>query len=969
MQQPQTLNITVGTDVVLHDRLMFDGETFDPALSTGIAANLVSSLGKRTALEVEVADGGLIIYVPWQERNAGYYGLEVTGTCNSKKWATYADSLIHYTRATEMGVAEVTIESDYYDITQVVAYRYSTSPIDKVTATVDNEVGTPNVDANYDGKNLSFAFHDLKGETGQQGIQGIQGVKGDTAVYNPDDPSSPDFVMANEMGDSTTKAMTQKAITDELMNERVCQTYEIDLSKGTIDKYYINADGDWAAGSSVSSNSRLYFEVNEGDTFKIEADNYFEVEFLTSIDTNSAPSYATASRIGNIDALSTPGVYWFTAPAGTKYMYLRNNTSSSSRLPKHIYKCVFTKEIIARDSSAYEDKFIKEEEVDLTSLTASRYYINADGDWARAANDSNMGIVVFSAGEELRMEIDGWVEVEFLSSFSNIDVGDTASIVGTRIGFINGVGAPGIYYLTIPHGTRYIYMRSKSGGDTRLPKRMWLRHYVKDSAPSSDLYLGTLVQKGLTAEGLSDSTTRVSMADCMAIPYPGATLTMTLPYGYLVGIRSGNKADDLSTNNYWYGDGDTYTFPAASRFFRLCFCKFGGYSNNTNGTYLDVTLSEVNALIASGDIAITLPEEDSIITQNSESEKYVKAMMRSFVPGISDDRNKALTTYPVFCHTSDIHGDATRFNRYLDYCDFLCVDAALVSGDFVAVKPVSGAQYVNDGADTHNTLVLTCMGNHDARALTEQQEHDQIIGYLIDKNQSTAPETNPTYYYHDIADKQIRVISLNLYEAPRDGDKVNFSQAQCEFFISALASTPQGYGVIVMMHAPETIPDIPTGNASFSQQTLNYTTTMTNITGTPIAKIVDAFIGKSAVSVTYLIGSTSITVNADFTNVASGVEFIAYVNGHLHADRIGYIPGTEHMQLNLNVTCCSSVYGTDYPNYANLSDTPRGGKGATQDCFNVYTIDRTNKVVRVSRVGANVSITGERKFMTIAYSE
>ena len=125
----QQLNITCGTDVVLHDTLIFDGETFDPALSTGITANLVSSLGKRTALEVEVADGGLIIYVPWVERNAGYYGLEVTGTCNSKKWATYADSLIHYTRATEMGAAEVTIESDYYDITQVVGYRYSTSPI------------------------------------------------------------------------------------------------------------------------------------------------------------------------------------------------------------------------------------------------------------------------------------------------------------------------------------------------------------------------------------------------------------------------------------------------------------------------------------------------------------------------------------------------------------------------------------------------------------------------------------------------------------------------------------------------------------------------------------------------------------------------------------------------------------------------------------------------------------------------
>ena len=242
MQQPQTLNITVGTDVVLHDRLLFDGETFDPALSTGITANLVSSLGKRTALEVEVADGGLIIYVPWEERNAGYYGLEVTGTCNSKKWATYADSLIHYTRATEMGVAEVTIESDYYDITQIVGFRYSTSPIKKVTATIDDEVGTPKVDADYDGKILSLEFHNMKGNRGN-------GIASSSEVLSPDDGGTnthtftdddghehtfhtkngrkgdqgesfqpiedvSGLVLAHTLGDDNTKAMSQKGVTD-----------------------------------------------------------------------------------------------------------------------------------------------------------------------------------------------------------------------------------------------------------------------------------------------------------------------------------------------------------------------------------------------------------------------------------------------------------------------------------------------------------------------------------------------------------------------------------------------------------------------------------------------------------------------------------------------------------------------------------------------------------------------------------
>lgn len=193
----QQLNITCGTDVVLHDTLIFDSEPFDPALSVGITANLVSSLGKRTALEVEVADSGLIIYVPWVERNAGYYGLEVTGTCNSKKWATYADSLIHYTRATEMGVAEVTIESDYYDITQVVGFRYSESPIKKVTATIDDEVGTPEVHTDYDGKNIHFDFHNMKGNRGN-------GIASSSEVLSPDDGGTNTHTFTDDDGNEHT---------------------------------------------------------------------------------------------------------------------------------------------------------------------------------------------------------------------------------------------------------------------------------------------------------------------------------------------------------------------------------------------------------------------------------------------------------------------------------------------------------------------------------------------------------------------------------------------------------------------------------------------------------------------------------------------------------------------------------------------------------------------------------------------
>lgn len=55
-----------------------------------------------------------------------------------------------------------------------------------------------------------------KGDTGATGTTGPQGPQGDSAVYDPSDPDTPDFVMANTTGQSTTKAMTQKAVTDAI---------------------------------------------------------------------------------------------------------------------------------------------------------------------------------------------------------------------------------------------------------------------------------------------------------------------------------------------------------------------------------------------------------------------------------------------------------------------------------------------------------------------------------------------------------------------------------------------------------------------------------------------------------------------------------------------------------------------------------------------------------------------------------
>lgn len=488
-----------------------------------------------------------------------------------------------------------------------------------------------------------------------------------------------------------------------------------------------------------------------------------------------------------------------------------------------------------------------------------------------------------------------------------------------------------------------------------------------DSPEIVELFLGRLVQKGLAANNLTTSTQRVSTESKMVVPYVGCKLTFKIPSPYAIGIRSGNKAENLSNNDYWFEDGDTFTFQDDVRYFRLCFAGKAGEPFPT------ITVEEVKALIDSGAIRITYEDGDkSIIERNFETEKYVKGAMRNFVSGATN--NGSLTKLPIFAHTSDVHGDAKRFNQFVEYCDFLGVDAALVSGDTTPMAAVNDAmQYINDIADERKTPVYICMGNHDARSLnTAQLQNETVMGYLITKNAAVtnSQETYPTYYYKDFADKKIRLIALNIYEVGSASDTCAFSQAQCDWFISSLASTPEDYGVLVMFHSPESLPSAPSGKEAFRQSLLNYTGLQSGLSGTPFAKIIDAFIGKTTLSLTYTSNGTEISTTADFTGVASGVEFIAFVNGHLHTDTVGYSQNTTYKQLNLNVCCGVSVYGTAYPYLANNSDLPRDAQGATQDCFNIYAIDRAAKIVRIAKVGSNITAgLTERKYMSISYAD
>lgn len=107
-------------------------------------------------------------------------------------------------------VSDLENDSDYATKEEAQAMA-DEEKITEVVATVDNNVGIPEVNVSYEGQRLQIAFQNLKGETGEQGIQGKQGPQGDSVLVGQGD-----LPLANTLGDSSEKAISQKAVTEVL---------------------------------------------------------------------------------------------------------------------------------------------------------------------------------------------------------------------------------------------------------------------------------------------------------------------------------------------------------------------------------------------------------------------------------------------------------------------------------------------------------------------------------------------------------------------------------------------------------------------------------------------------------------------------------------------------------------------------------------------------------------------------------
>ena len=468
------------------------------------------------------------------------------------------------------------------------------------------------------------------------------------------------------------------------------------------------------------------------------------------------------------------------------------------------------------------------------------------------------------------------------------------------------------------------------------------------------------------------TTSPALRSDYLQIPKTGMSVRMDIPKWMKVRFRYGLRAYEAYTD--FYRTGDICTFPEGKGAVYADFVVFGTKRCPTINFYEDKNIS----------LTILDANDGDVVKRNFDTEKWLGGVRD--VPEFSNTDN-----LPLLAHVTDIHADSTRFKSACDYADYLGVDLLINTGDNPYWEMDRGASYHQEIVASLKSQYAACIGNHDTyKGVSLANMYELQIAPFAERygwhKESGDDVTDTMYYYKDLTGKKLRIIALNLYDEWYDAtQKARISQTQMEWFIATLASTPAGYGVIIISHqAPHgigTIEGITHWNDSSmdvdcasidSSYMYDSSRKDGRLIGNPIGKIVDAFIGKTTIEDSYnQLGTdktTRETVNysANFSNVAEGVEFICHLNGHTHRDWIGYVKDCEHNQLNINL--CSTNPISQSTGVRTATDIFRDGNGVNQDAFNVYTINREDKTVGIVRIGSCITKgLQERRVTFVSY--
>ena len=270
-------------------------------------------------------------------------------------------------------------------------------------------------------------------------------------------------------------------------------------------------------------------------------------------------------------------------------------------------------------------------------------------------------------------------------------------------------------------------------------------------------------------------------------------------------------------------------------------------------------------------------------------------------------------------HFSDIHADYANIDRIVKYNNYLGgrVADAVCTGDMVRLKYSDGFDWWSKfGAQA----VLTCIGNHDCTEGSGsymQSDHTQaelyaqyiepFLTYWNEPDTAVSSQENKSYYYKDYTYYKIRLIAINDYLTGSEATEQN------AWLQTALADAIiNGYSVIILTH-------------QFGKNLTKLQCTFTSQSNIAEDSNIEAY--KSSVQ----------------SFIENGGDFVCWLCGHTHTDYI--LKSTVYpTQLFLCVT-------TAQANEIVSSEAIRPYGDKAQDAFNLVSIDRTSKIIKIVRVG------------------
>lgn len=319
----------------------------------------------------------------------------------------------------------------------------------------------------------------------------------------------------------------------------------------------------------------------------------------------------------------------------------------------------------------------------------------------------------------------------------------------------------------------------------------------------------------------------------------------------------------------------------------------------------------------------------------------------TFNVGFITDNHHQLSTYSP--------GSLTHYANIAALTRMVPINAVIAGGDNIngyygkdqkltETRQATNALY---GRVNHDTDVFFMLGNHDtgngqngnntpATVISE----NQIKSYYLSKLKAFGETRNSDslYGFKDYDDYKIRVIWLNSFDLPwtlkSDGTyqydfltTSGYQNDQLEWLAkSALKLDSNEWHVMIFTHCP--LPgtfEVAAGQSKLTQ-----------INSDALISVINAFQQGKKMTITGTSSDLPVSFDVDFTSQGSGVV-IGLFSGHIHRDGQMVSNG-----INCVETSCSLCH---------TGDTGRVAGTLTEDCWDVFSVNKTARTINAHRFG------------------